>query len=74
MALEDRAGPSNPGMYLVYLNRSRIDLLRGGFFGGLRRLVLRGRLPEGMRKNLAEVARKLESSCAESSGTPPQAQ
>jgi hypothetical protein len=71
--LEDRADPSNPGMYLVYLNRSRIDLL-GGFFGGLRRMVLRSRLREGMRKNLAEVARKLETSCAESSGVPPQAQ
>lgn len=49
-----------------------VEEVRGGFFGGLRRLVLRGRLREGMRKNLAEVARKLESSCAESSGTPPQ--
>jgi hypothetical protein len=69
-ALEDRTDPSNPGMYLVYLNRSRIDLL-GGFFGGLRRAFLRGRLRDGMRKNLAEVSRKLESSCAGNSSVNP---
>jgi len=62
-ALEDRSDPSTPGMFLVYLNRSRIDLL-GGFFGDLRRAILRGRLRDGMRKNLAEVIRELESSCA----------
>ena len=50
-------------MYLVYLNRSRIDFL-GGFFGGLRRALARGRLRDGMRKNLEEAVRKLESSCA----------
>jgi hypothetical protein len=38
-ALDDPGDASNPGMYLVYLNRSRIDLL-GGFFGGLRRAIL----------------------------------
>ncbi len=32
-ALDDDSQASDPGMYLVYLNRSRIDLL-GGFFGG----------------------------------------
>ncbi len=63
-ALDDPGDASNPGMYLVYLNRSRIDLL-GGFFGGLRRAILRGRLRDGMRKNLADVVRKLEASCAD---------
>jgi len=63
-ALDDGAEATGPSMYLVYLNRSRIDLLRG-IFGGLRRAVLRGRLREGMRKNLVDVVRKLESSCAE---------
>jgi hypothetical protein len=58
------AEEAKPGMYLVYLNRSRIDLL-GGFFGGLRRAILRGRLRDGVKKNVAEVARKLESACAE---------
>ncbi len=63
-ALDDFGDASNPGMYLVYLNRSRIDLL-SGFFGGLRRVILRGRLRDGMRKNLSDVVRKLESSCAD---------
>ena len=61
-ALDDPGEVSGPGMYLVYINRSRIDLLRG-FLGGLRRAVLRGRLRDGMRKNLVDVVRKLESSC-----------
>lgn len=63
-ALDDRSDPSHRRMHLVYLNRSRIDLL-SGFFGGLRRAILRGRLRDGMRKNLAEVVRRLEPSCAE---------
>jgi hypothetical protein len=63
-ALDDAAAAPGPSMYLVYLNRSRIDLL-SGFFGGLRRAFLRGRLRDGMRKNLVEAVRKLESSCAE---------
>ncbi len=63
-ALDVAGGASPPGMYLVYLNRSRIDFL-SGFFGGLRRALARGRLRDGMRKNLAETVRKLESSCAE---------
>ena len=63
-ALDDPGKASAPGMYLVYVNRSRIDFL-SGFFGGLRRALARGRLRDGMRKNLAEAVRKLESSCAE---------
>jgi len=64
-ALDDSASAPGSSMYLVYINRSRIDLL-SGFLGGLRRAILRGRLREGMRKNLVKVVRKLESSCAES--------
>jgi hypothetical protein len=63
-ALDDPGKASARGMYLVYVNRSRIDFL-SGFFGGLRRALARGRLRDGMRKNLAEAVRKLESSCAE---------
>ena len=63
-ALDDPGKASAPGMYLVYLNRSRIDFL-SGFFGGLRRALARGRLRDGMRENLAGAVRKLESSCAE---------
>lgn len=69
-ALDDTSDASNPHIYLVYMNRSRIDLLTG-FFGGLRRAILRGRLRDGMRKNLTEVVRKLETSCAESPSASP---
>ena len=72
-ALDDGAEAPGSSMYLVYWNRSRIDLLRG-FWGGLRRAFLRGRLREGMRKNLVEVVRKLESSCAEYPEANPAAQ
>ena len=72
-SLDDGGEASNPGMYLVYLNRSRIDLL-GGFFGRLRRAFLGGRLRDGMRKNLAEAVRKLESSCATHPKATPNAQ
>ena len=63
-AVDDRSDPSHPAMVLVYLNRSRIDLL-SGFLGSLRRAILRGRLRDEMRKSLGEVARKLESTCPE---------
>ena len=62
--LDDGEAAPGPGMYLVYINRSRIDLL-SGFLGGLRRTVVRGRLREGMRKNMVDVVQKLESACAE---------
>ena len=62
VALDDPSEAPHPGMYLVYLNRSRIDLLTG-IFGGLRRAILHGRLREGMRNNLAEVVKKVESKC-----------
>jgi hypothetical protein len=64
VALDDVAGAAQPGMYLLYLNRSRIDLL-SGFLGGLRRLILRGRLRDGLRENLTETAGKIEASCTE---------
>jgi len=60
---DDTSDSTHPAMYLVYLNRSRIDLL-SGFFGGLRRAILRGRLEDEMRKNLADVVRKVEAACA----------
>jgi hypothetical protein len=56
------AAPPSPAMYLMYLNRSQIDLL-GGVFGGLRRSLARGRLRDGVKENLSEVVRKVESEC-----------
>lgn len=62
VAIDDPNSTSVPSMYLMYVNRSRVDLL-GGFFGGLQRALTRGRMREGMRKRLAAAVAKLESSC-----------
>lgn len=61
LAIDDPADPSS--FYLLYANRSRIDLLRGAF-AGLRRAIVRGRLQDGMRKNLQQTVTAIESSCA----------
>ena len=60
--LIDVPGASPEAVYVVYLNRSRIDLL-SGVLGGLRRLILRGRLLEGYKENLREMVKRLDSSC-----------
>ena len=49
-----------PGYYLMYLNRSRADALKGGF-SGLRRAVVEGRTVDGMKKNLFLTKQKLEA-------------
>jgi hypothetical protein len=46
--------------YLLYLNRSRVDLL-GGFLNFLRRWVLNRRLREGIENNLLMTKQRLEN-------------
>ena len=62
LAADDPADPAGRSIYLAYVNRSRIDLL-GGALAGLARGMVRGRLQDGMRKNLQQTVTKLESSC-----------
>ena len=65
LGLTVAADPDNParrGMYLAYMNRSRIDAL-GGMFGGLLRAILRGRLREGVRKNFQQTVTQVETAC-----------
>jgi hypothetical protein len=50
-------------MYLMYVNRSRIDQLGSGLISGFRRIIVRGRVRAGLRTNLKQVAMKLDSSC-----------
>jgi hypothetical protein len=64
------AAPVSPAMYLMYVNRSQIDLL-GGVFGGLRRSLARGRLREGVKQNLMQVAKKVEAGCMSDSTPSP---
>jgi len=46
--------------YLVYINRSQVDVLHG-LFGGLRRKVIEGRLAGESTELVRAVRRKLES-------------
>jgi hypothetical protein len=62
VVLDDPADSTGNTIYLAYLNRSRIDLL-GGVLGPLRRSLVRGRLQDGMRKNLRQTADRLEAEC-----------
>jgi hypothetical protein len=55
--------PATSGSYLMYLNRSRIGALQG-FFVGLKRSVIGGRIREGLAKNLMLVKRRLTTSMA----------
>lgn len=62
LLVDDPTDPSGSSIYLAYVNRSRIDLLGGAFAGFVRHMV-RGRLEDGMRKNLQQTVTKLESAC-----------
>lgn len=46
--------------YLVYVNRSQVDLL-GGIFGGWKRSVIEGRLKSEGARTFGEIKRRIES-------------
>jgi hypothetical protein len=52
-------GASEPALYLLYVNRSRVDALKGTF-SGLRRWIAVRRVREGMEATLRGVKRRLE--------------
>lgn len=52
--LLDDPGHPSAGSYLVYVNRSRLDAL-GGFFGAVKRLIVRSRTRSAMSTSLAEA-------------------
>lgn len=58
--------PANPdgATFVVYLNRSRLDVF-GGLFGGLIRRTVRGRVRSGMADSLARVKVALERAAAQ---------
>jgi hypothetical protein len=47
--------------YLVYLNRSRLDKLGSGMFGGLKRTLVERRLASEVKSGLDTVRRRIES-------------
>lgn len=56
-----RSSASNPPRtYLIYVNRSRTDALRG-MFAGLKRSLIGGRLRDGAKKNMELTRKKLET-------------
>ena len=46
--------------YLMYLNRSRADLLGGGMLGALKRAIVKRRVRSGLEKNLQLTRERLE--------------
>jgi hypothetical protein len=49
-----------PHSYLIYVNRSRTDALRG-FFGGWKRSMIGGRVRDGAKKSMDAIKRRLET-------------
>ena len=48
------------GLYLIYVNRTRVDALRGAF-AWLKRLLVRGPIRDGVKKYVGDVRQKLEA-------------
>jgi len=67
MALE-AGGSSPPAHYLVYVNRSRVDALRG-VLSGVRRWVAVRRVRDGLESTLRELKTRLEKDYAASQRT-----
>ena len=65
--LVDLSADGKPAMYLVYLNRSRIDLL-SGWRAGVRKFILRRRLIGGFKDNLRDVSDRVGAACNSDAG------
>jgi hypothetical protein len=64
---KDRRRPGTEA-YLMYLNRTRVDLLQG-LFSGLKRFFIKRRLLDGMDKYLRLVKQRLEDEYRSSTGS-----
>lgn len=58
--VEGSQGPATSGSYMMYLNRSRADALQGWFLG-IKRSLVGGRVREGLARNLKLVKKRIES-------------
>jgi len=58
--LEVEEEGSEPSRYLVYLNRSR-SLSLGGFFGGMKRSLVAGKVMDGLKTNLLYTRARLQA-------------
>lgn len=57
---DERGSTGSPASYLMYLNRSRTDVLRGSF-SGMKRMLIAGKLRGATEKNLRLIKRRLET-------------
>jgi hypothetical protein len=57
--IEDRSDPQRPVTWMIYFNRSRGDLLKGGF-GGLRQRAAESMVKESAQSLLSAMKRELE--------------
>src|SRR5439155_26994750 len=55
-----RTVSNQPQTYLIYINRSKADALRG-VFAGFKRSLISGSLRDGAKKNMEMIKQKLES-------------
>ncbi|MGA9773634.1 MAG: hypothetical protein WBV94_31680 [Blastocatellia bacterium] len=66
--VEGVQGPASSGSYMMYLNRSRADALQGWFLG-IKRSLVGGRVREGLARNLKLVKKRIESYAMQPSTT-----
>lgn len=59
-AFIENQSPEPSRSYLIYINRSRADALRG-LFAGLKRSLISGSLRDGAKKNMETIKKKLET-------------
>ena len=69
LLVRDRLAPA-PVTYLVYLNRSRVDVF-SGFFGGMTRHIVTGKARGTVSDLLARLQRTLERQFAQRKAAPP---
>ena len=53
--------PDRTGVFVVYVNRSLVDLLQGGLLGPFRRSVARSKSKDGLADHLEAVRRRVEA-------------
>ena len=58
-----------PQKYLIYINRSKADALRG-MFAGFKRSLISGSLRDGAKKNMEMIKQKLETQYSDSKTRP----
>ena len=61
LLLSEDTDLKKPGFYMMYINRSRTDML-GGLLAGLKRSVAKSRSTAALKENLGLIKKRLEES------------